>query len=273
MRLAPRPVFLAGREGLLAELDARLAGGAAGAAGGGVVRAGRRGQDQRGGRVRAPAPGRGRGVLAVPGRGPGGAGGGVRACWPPSWGRGRWWTRAIRWRRCTRCWPGSRPGGWWCSTTCRTGRRWSAFVPPAGPGRVLITTQNQHWPPGQALDVPVLDAEVAADFLVNRTGDPDRAAARELADRAGRAAAGAGAGRRVHAGHRDHPGPVPAAVPGPAGRPAGPRRGRRAPGGRGRHAGAGLVPAGGRCPGRGGAGAAAGVPGPRAGPADPAAGR
>ena len=55
------------------------------------------------------------------------------------------------------------------------------FVPPAGPGRVLITTQNQHWPPGQALEVPVLDPEVAADFLVNRTGDPDRAAARELA--------------------------------------------------------------------------------------------
>ena len=55
------------------------------------------------------------------------------------------------------------------------------FVPPAGPGRVLITTQNQHWPPGQALDVPVLDPEVAADFLVSRTGDADRAAARELA--------------------------------------------------------------------------------------------
>jgi hypothetical protein len=55
------------------------------------------------------------------------------------------------------------------------------FVPPAGPGRVLITTQNQHWPPGQALDVPVLDVDVAADFLVNRTGDPDRAAARVLA--------------------------------------------------------------------------------------------
>ena len=55
------------------------------------------------------------------------------------------------------------------------------FVSPAGPGRVLITTQNQHWPPGQALDVPVLDREVAAGFLVNRTGDADRAAARELA--------------------------------------------------------------------------------------------
>src|SRR6185437_13152082 len=59
------------------------------------------------------------------------------------------------------------------------------FVPPAGPGRVLITTQNQHWPPGQALDIPVLDVEVAADFLVNRTGDPDRTAARELADQLG----------------------------------------------------------------------------------------
>ena len=55
------------------------------------------------------------------------------------------------------------------------------LLPPAGPGRVLITTQNQHWPPGQALDVPVLDRSVAADFLVNRTGDPDRAAARDLA--------------------------------------------------------------------------------------------
>jgi hypothetical protein len=55
------------------------------------------------------------------------------------------------------------------------------FVPPAGPGRVLITTQNQHWPPGQGLDVPVLDTEVAAGFLVDRTGDTDREAARELA--------------------------------------------------------------------------------------------
>ena len=56
-----------------------------------------------------------------------------------------------------------------------------AFVPPAGPGRVLITTQNQHWPPGWAVQVPVLDAEVAADFLMARTGDADRAAAEELA--------------------------------------------------------------------------------------------
>ena len=57
----------------------------------------------------------------------------------------------------------------------------AAFLPPAGPGRVLITSQNQNWPTGQALDVPVLDPEVAAEFLVNRTGRSDRQAAGELA--------------------------------------------------------------------------------------------
>ncbi len=46
------------------------------------------------------------------------------------------------------------------------------FVPPAGRGRVLITSRDQIWPPGRALQVPVLDPEVAAEFLVNRTGDP-----------------------------------------------------------------------------------------------------
>lgn len=59
------------------------------------------------------------------------------------------------------------------------------FVPPAGQGRVLITTQNQHWPPGQSVAVPVLEAEVAADFLVSRTGDPNRSAALELAEALG----------------------------------------------------------------------------------------
>ena len=59
------------------------------------------------------------------------------------------------------------------------------FVPPAGRGRVLITSQNQIWPPGQALEVPVLGPEVAAEFLVNRTGDPDRQAALELAGEMG----------------------------------------------------------------------------------------
>ena len=57
----------------------------------------------------------------------------------------------------------------------------AAFLPPAGPGRVLITSQNPNWP-GQALDVPTLDPDVAADFLVSRTRDPDRQAALDLAD-------------------------------------------------------------------------------------------
>ena len=59
------------------------------------------------------------------------------------------------------------------------------FVPPAGRGRVLITSRNQIWPPGQALEVPVLDPQVAAEFLVRRTGDPDRRAALELAGELG----------------------------------------------------------------------------------------
>ena len=56
-----------------------------------------------------------------------------------------------------------------------------AFVPPAGDGRVLITSQSALWPPGQGLDVPALDPQAAAGFLVARTGDPDMQAATGLA--------------------------------------------------------------------------------------------
>ncbi|HUN31351.1 MAG TPA: hypothetical protein VMU95_04970 [Trebonia sp.] len=55
------------------------------------------------------------------------------------------------------------------------------FMPPAGNGRVLVTTQSQHWPPGQALEVPVLDTEIAAGFLAVRTGHVDPVMGRELA--------------------------------------------------------------------------------------------
>ena len=58
----------------------------------------------------------------------------------------------------------------------------AAFLPPAGPGRVLITSQMHFGRLGQALEVLVLDIEVAAGFLVDRTGDPDRQAAVDLAD-------------------------------------------------------------------------------------------
>ena len=60
----------------------------------------------------------------------------------------------------------------------------AAFLPPAGPGRVLITSQNPNWP-GQPLGVPVLDLGIAAGFLTSRTGDPDRQAALDLADMLG----------------------------------------------------------------------------------------
>ena len=60
----------------------------------------------------------------------------------------------------------------------------AAFLPPAGPGQVLITSQNPYWP-GWALEVSVLDAEAAAGFLVSRTRDPDRLAAAELAGELG----------------------------------------------------------------------------------------
>jgi hypothetical protein len=55
------------------------------------------------------------------------------------------------------------------------------FLPPAGMGRVLITSQNASWPPSQAVEVMPLELQVAGDFLVNQTGDADRAAAAELA--------------------------------------------------------------------------------------------
>jgi hypothetical protein len=56
-----------------------------------------------------------------------------------------------------------------------------AFLPPAGPGRVLVTSRNALWSPGQAVNVSVLSIDVAADFLVTTTSDPDRQAASALA--------------------------------------------------------------------------------------------
>ena len=60
-----------------------------------------------------------------------------------------------------------------------------AFLPPAGPGRVLVTSRNPNWPPSQVLDVPVLGREAAAGFLGKRTGDADRQAALDLAGELG----------------------------------------------------------------------------------------
>ncbi len=46
----------------------------------------------------------------------------------------------------------------------------AGLVPPAGGGRVVMTSQFGSWPGRQVLEVPVLDRAVAAGFLLDRTG-------------------------------------------------------------------------------------------------------
>ncbi len=182
LRLAPRPVFLAGREELLAELDARLGGDDAvgprvvalcGLGGAGktsmAVEYAHRHLAEAGVAWQLPAEdptvlAAGYGELAAQlgaaeGRDPVAAVHGVLA---------------------------DSPARWLLVFDNAPDRASVArFIPPAGPGRVLITSRNQVWPPGQALEVPVLDPKVAADFLVSRTGDPNQRAALELAGELG----------------------------------------------------------------------------------------
>jgi len=182
LRLAPRPVFLVGREELLAELAARLAeaDGArprvvalCGLGGAGKTSVALEYAHRQLGEVAVAwqLPAEDPAVLA-PGFGElaaqlGAADGGdpvaavhaVLAASPASWLL--LFDNAPDWASVAR------------------------FVPPAGRGRVLITSRNQIWPPGQSLDVPVLDPQVAAEFLASRTGDPDRRAALDLAGELG----------------------------------------------------------------------------------------
>ena len=60
-----------------------------------------------------------------------------------------------------------------------------ALLPPRGGGRVLITSQNQHWGLGDVIDVPVLDRATAAEFLATRTGETDPSGAWDLAGELG----------------------------------------------------------------------------------------
>ncbi len=182
VRLAPRPVFLAGREGLLAEVDARLAGS----------------PEQPGPRLVALCGLGGAGKTSVAVEYAHRHLAEMGLCWQfaaeePAVLAAEFAVLAVQLGAREVVDPRdpvasvhavlARASAGWLVVFDNVPDRASVepFVPPAGPGRVLITTQNQHWPPGQALDVPVLDPEVAADFLVTRTGDPDRAAARELA--------------------------------------------------------------------------------------------
>jgi tetratricopeptide (TPR) repeat protein len=178
LRLAPRPVFLAGRKDLLAELEARLAGddgagprvvalcglGGAGKTSVALEYAHRQLGDAR---VAWQFPAEDAAVLA--------AGFGELAAQLGA-GEGGDPVAAVHGMLA------ASPAPWLLVFDNAPDRGSVApFVPPAGRGRVLITSRNQIWPPGQALDVPVLDPQVAAEFLAGRTGDPDLRAALELA--------------------------------------------------------------------------------------------
>jgi len=181
MRLAPRPVFLAGREELLAELGNRLAG-------------------DEGARPRMAAL-----------YGLGGAGktsvaleyahrqlGGVGVAWQlpaenPTVLAAGFGELAAQLDAADRGDPvasvhsvlAASPEPWLLVFDNAPGPSVARFVPPDGPGQVLITSRNPIWPPGQALEVPVLETEVAAKFLAGRTGDTARRAAQELAGELG----------------------------------------------------------------------------------------
>ena len=64
----------------------------------------------------------------------------------------------------------------------------AGLVPPAGGGRVVITSQFGSWPGRAVVEVPVLDRAVAARFLLDRTssaGAAEEVAASELAGELG----------------------------------------------------------------------------------------
>lgn len=61
-------------------------------------------------------------------------------------------------------------------------RRW---LPAKGSGHVVVTTQDGHWPVEQAVEVTALDADAAAGFLLDRTMSADRALARVVAEELG----------------------------------------------------------------------------------------
>ena len=182
LRLAPRPVFLAGREELLAGLAARLGGGdgagprvvaLCGLGGAGKTsvaveyahrQLGQVGVAWQFGAEDPAVLAAGFGELAAQ---LGAAGGGDPVAW----------VHGVL---------AASPAPWLLVFDNAPDRASVApLVPSAGPGRVLITSRNPIWPPGQAVEVPVLDLQVAAEFLVRRTGDPDGRAATELAGELG----------------------------------------------------------------------------------------
>ena len=187
VRLAPRPVYLAGREELLAGLDAQLAAGRA--AGPGVaVLCGLGGAGKTS--VAVEYAYRQAGGCAVvwqlPAEDPAGLAAGfaelaahLGAGAGPGGGDPVGRVHAVLARR----------DDWLLVfDNVPDPAAVRGLVPPTGTGQVVITSQYGSWPGRAVLEVPVLDRAVAAGFLLDRTGAAgaaEEAAAWELAGELG----------------------------------------------------------------------------------------
>ena len=183
VRLAPRPEYLAGREALLAGLDARLAGRGTGP--GMVVLSGMGGAGKTSVAVEYAHRQTARlGVVwQLPAEDPAGLAAGFAAlaahlgAEPGGDAVGR--VHAVLARR----------DDWLLVfDNVPDPAAVAGLVPPAGGGRVVITSQFGSWPGQQVLEVPVLDQAAAAGFLLDRAGvagPAEEAAAAELAGELG----------------------------------------------------------------------------------------
>ncbi len=222
VRVAPRPVILAGREDLLADLAARLAGGRetgprvvalCGLGGAGKTSVAVEYAHRQLGQLGL--------VWQIPAEDPSAMAAGIGQLAAQLGARDLLDTRDPV--AAVHAVLAARPGGWLLILdNAEDEESVRPVLPPAGNGQVIMTTRSAHWPVARAVEVPVLDRNVAAGFLTARTGDgnPDAAGG------AGRAAAGPGTGRRIHHRRRPRPCRVSGPLPGPAGGPAGPRRPR-----------------------------------------------
>jgi Domain of unknown function (DUF4062)/Tetratricopeptide repeat len=181
VRLAPRPAFLAGREDLLAGLHGRLAAGGAGTGPRVAVLCGLGGVGKTSVAVEyAHRQLGGLGLVwQVPAEDP--------AAMAASLGElaAQLGARDPRDARdpvlTVHAALADRPGGWLLIfDNAPDAAAVQAVLPPAGDGRVIITSRSPHWP-GAAVEVPVLDPGAAAAFLSARTGGTGQAAAAELA--------------------------------------------------------------------------------------------
>ena len=185
VRLAPRPVYLAGREELLAELNFRLVGAPTGSGVVALVGLGGAGKTSVALEYAYRQLARCGVVWQLPAEEPAALAAGFRELAARLGGR-------------------DAPADPVAAVHAALARRddWllvfdnvpdpgvvTGLVPPAGGGGVVITSRHGYWPGSQALEVPVLDRDVAARFLLDRTeaaGPGEEAAAVELAGELGR---------------------------------------------------------------------------------------